>query len=270
MYPHPPTPRSRGRGWLIAVFAAAALTMIVLAGAMAWVWWSARPGGGETVAFRVGDPTATVSPETVDRVAELLVRRVRSMEAGEPVVTAGGRTVTVELPRDADVEEAVALMERRGSLTVHPVVGLAGPVGEPGAEDRSDAELVLPSPDGSGDLLLGPAALDNGGVASAETEHSPIASAWLVNVAFTERGADTWARMTGEAACHPAGSPERRLAIVVDGEVVTAPELSPDVACEVGLSGGSTAISGAFPEEEASALATLISMDPLPVEVTVE
>ncbi|WP_116246084.1 hypothetical protein [Nocardiopsis sp. FIRDI 009] len=272
MHPHPPTSRHRGRGWLIAVFVAAALAVIVLAGATAWVWWSARPGGGETFVVRVGAPDATVSPEDVDRVAEILRRRVRGMGAGEPVVTAGERTVTVELPRDADVEEAVALLERRGRLTVHPVVGLVGPVGEPGAEpeDLSDVELVLPSPDGSGDLLLGPAALDNDGVASGEAENSPEVSAWLVHVTFTGRGADTWARMTGEAACRPAASPRRRIAFVVDEEVVTAPEVGVDVACEVGLVGGATTITGGFTEEEASTLAALVSADPLPLETTVE
>ncbi|MFI6578969.1 preprotein translocase subunit SecD [Nocardiopsis sp. NPDC050513] len=263
MAPHPPTSSNRARWWLIPAFVCAALAVLVLAGATVWVLWLDR---GETVVLRVADPTATAGPAVMDDVAGILGQRVAAMGAGEPRVTTGEGTVTVGLPRDADPDEAVALLERRGLLAVRPVVGAVGATetGYPG-----EAEVTLPDPRGSGELLLGSARMDNDGVESAEAALDPSSGQWQVHVAFTAQGADAWSRMTGEAACHPMGSPQRRVAVVLDGEVVSAPEVGPDVACEVGLDGGTTVVSGGFTQGEAHVLASLLRVEPLPLEVTV-
>ncbi|OLT27204.1 hypothetical protein BJF83_18620 [Nocardiopsis sp. CNR-923] len=263
MAPHPPSSSYHARLWLIPVFVSAALAVLVLAGVTVWVLW---PGRGETVVLRVGGPGAAAAPEDVDGVAEIVERRVVAMGAGEPRVTTGEGTVSVELPRGADRDQAEVLLERRGLLSVHPVVGATG---ETDPVHPGEAVLTLPDPQGNGDLLLGPALMDDDGFESAEAGHDPSSGRWNVHVGFTAQGADAWSRATGEAACHPLGAAERRIAVVVDDEAVSAPEVGSDVACQVGLGGGIAVIEGGFTEEEARVLASLLRGEPLPLEVTV-
>ena len=48
------------------------------------------------------------------------------------------------------------------------------------------------------------------------------------------------------AACAQPGRPERRVAIVLDDEVISSPAGRSDVPCDVGIAGGTTQITGAF------------------------
>src|SRR5690606_35855601 len=82
-------------------------------------------------------------------------------------------------------------------------------------------------------------------------------------------GGQAWAELTGEAACAPPGSPERRVAIVLDNEVISSPGVAVDVPCDVGITGGSTVITGGFDQEAAEDLALLIRAGALPVPVEV-
>ena len=85
---------------------------------------------------------------------------------------------------------------------------------------------------------------------------------------FNGKGGSTWADITGKAACNPSGDPKRRIAIVLDGEVISSPEVNTDVGCDVGIRGGSTDITGNFTSTEAKDLAALIEGGALPLELT--
>ncbi|MDE3722853.1 hypothetical protein PWG71_15800 [Nocardiopsis sp. N85] len=256
-----PSPRPRTR--LHLVVGAGLVLLLVAGGVVGWVLWSGGPGGGETVELRVGGGEVAADSAEMDRVVEILGRRIAGMGHGEPAITPGPGTVTVELPPDVDTAEAVALMERPGAMTIHPVSGVVDESAEPPSAD----EPVLAAPDSSERLRLGPARLGNERVESTTAEFNASFSQWEVLVEFTDEGAGEWARVTGEAACLPPGDPGRRIAIVVDGEVVSAPEVGPDVACETGLTSGATVISGDFTRDDVVTLANLIGADPLPVEV---
>ena len=106
----------------------------------------------------------------------------------------------------------------------------------------SKGERVLP--DESGERLhLGKAALSGQDVKSAESRFDPQSGAgWHVTVDFED--GKGWARLTGEAACHPAGDPQRRVAIVLDNKIISSPQVDPSVACGAGITGGSTQITG--------------------------
>ncbi|MGH9267517.1 MAG: protein translocase subunit SecD, partial [Acidimicrobiales bacterium] len=75
--------------------------------------------------------------------------------------------------------------------------------------------------------------------------------------------------LTGTAACAPAGDPTRRVAIVLDRDVISSPQVSPQIACGVGITGGETVITGSFTEREAKDLALLIRAGSLPVPVEI-
>ncbi|MFD6095075.1 hypothetical protein ACFVWN_01800 [Nocardiopsis flavescens] len=264
-HPSPPSPEGPPRRNLLwpLVAGAVALTLLVAAGGVtAWLLFIAeRPGGGESVEFRLGNGQDPVPAEDVDLVSAVLHRRVVDLAAGEPAITVQGDTaLTVEFPPDTDVAEATALLERPGVMAVHPVLGAA--------VSPDDGDTVLPVPSTSELLRVGPAGLGNAQVASAGFEHNPSYGQWEVQIEFTGEGAGTWATMTGEAACQSPGDPRRRLAIVVDEEIVSAPEVTPDVVCGVGLDVGATVVTGGFERTEAAVLATLVGSDPLPVAVT--
>lgn len=92
---------------------------------------------------------------------------------------------------------------------------------------------------------------------------------WFVTVDFRSGDGEEWTKLTGEAACYQPGDPRRRVAIVLDGEIISSPQVNETVACNVGLPRDSTQITGSFTPEEAQNLATLIKGGALPVPVEV-
>jgi SecD/SecF fusion protein len=124
-------------------------------------------------------------------------------------------------------------------------------------------------PDESGQpLRLGPAGLTGEGVGGADAQiDSQQATGWFVTVDFRGSGKSAWAQLTGKASCAPPGDPQRRVAIVLDEKVISSPQVDPQVTCNVGITGGSTQITGQFTPDEARELALLIRGGALPVPV---
>jgi SecD/SecF fusion protein len=178
----------------------------------------------------------------------------------------------VELPGVYDPKEAVEVIGRTAQLAFHPVLGLAEPAaGEPAttAPPAGDGELVLPDEDG-GRLRLGPPALTGDAVGDARAELDPQFQArWQVAIELQGDGGRRWAALTGAAACQQPGDPTRRVAIVLDGKVISSPQVDLSVACEQGITGGQTVITGDFSSDEARDLALLIRAGALPVPVEV-
>ncbi|WP_079127209.1 protein translocase subunit SecD [Streptomyces sp. TP-A0874] len=139
------------------------------------------------------------------------------------------------------------------------------------AEDdkKGEAKDVQVLPDESGQYLrLGPAKLTGGGVEKAEAQlDTESGGGWFVSLDLRGQGKKDWQKLTGEAACSPAGDPQRRVAIVLDGKVISSPQVDPSVGCGAGIAGGSTQITGSFSQQEADDLALLISGGALPVPV---
>ncbi|MFF3611580.1 protein translocase subunit SecD [Streptomyces sp. NPDC002580] len=211
--------------------------------------------------------------EAVDRTVEVLRGRIDALGVAEPtIVRSGSDRIVVELPGVQDPEKAAAVLGRTAQLTFHPVLGgAAGPDEEPASSPERPGHRVLP--DESGRFLRLPAAALTGkDVQEAAARFDQQGGAgWHVTVDFKGAGRDGWARLTGEAACHPAGDPSRRVAIVLDDKVISSPQVDPSVSCGSGIGGGSTLITGSFDDGEARELALLINGGALPVPVeTVE
>jgi protein-export membrane protein SecD len=108
-------------------------------------------------------------------------------------------------------------------------------------------------------LHVGPAALLGVDVADAIPFFDPNQAQWVVNLDLTSQGAEKFAALTSEAASYPASDPRRRIAIVLDGGVVTAPAVSEDVDPSTGISGGRAVITfGSDPTDEAAAKDTAV------------
>ncbi|AUS80633.1 protein translocase subunit SecD [Actinoalloteichus sp. AHMU CJ021] len=229
--------------------------------------------GGTQITLEAEEaPGGTLDDETMDQTLEVLRRRVDSLGVAEPnLIRSGSNRIVVEMPGVQDPEEALETIGRTAQLTIHPVVGLAPPEESTPPEGDSDqeqtGELVLPDESGQR-LQLAPAAMTGEAINRATARlDGQQGLGWHVSLDFHDgRG---WADITGQAACAPNGDPARRVAIVLDNEIISAPQVTPDVRCNVGITGGTTQITGDFTEEESNQLALLISDGALPVQVEV-
>jgi SecD/SecF fusion protein len=253
---------SRHLGWrLVAV--------LLLLGAAGWmaVIRPARLGldlrGGTQIVLEAKEsPDQRVDGDTLARTLEVLRRRVDQLGVTEPTLQrSGDRRVIVELPGVYDPREATEVIGRTAQLAFHPVLGLA--------EEEAGDGLVL-ADEGGRRLRLGPAAVTGQAVGDARAQLDPhFQTSWQVAIEFQGEGGRRWAELTGTAACQPPGDPARRVAIVLDRQVISSPQVDPSVPCEQGIGGGQTVITGDFTEREAAELALLIRAGALPVPVEV-
>ena len=81
-----------------------------------------------------------------------------------------------------------------------------------------------------------------------------------VDISFDSHGADVWGKMTADAFAQPQGSPQNRVAIFLDNQVLTAPQV-------LGQSSANTQITGGFTVDSARRLADQISAGALPAEI---
>ncbi|WP_326740056.1 protein translocase subunit SecD [Streptomyces sp. NBC_01022] len=245
-----------------AVLAAAVLLVSVLIA----LTMSPRLGldlqGGTRMVLQAKDSdTAKADRESTDRTLEVLRKRIDSLGVTEPTLTRSGEDrIIVELPDVQDPRKAADVIGRTAQLSFHAVQGPGTPGGEgltlPDEQDRT--------------LALGPAALSGAGVKEASAAFDAQQGAgWSVSLDFHKDAGRDWTRLTGEAACHPVQDERRRVAIVLDKQVISSPQVSPTVACNTGLPSGSTQITGSFSADEARELALLIQGGALPVPVEI-
>ncbi|WP_432022658.1 protein translocase subunit SecD [Streptomyces parvus] len=252
--------------------------------------------GGTRIVLQARD-TATVEAdrETTDRTLEVLRQRIDSLGVSEPTLTRSGEDrIIVELPDVQDPRQATEVIGRTAQLTFHAVEGPGSakpeektPDGEPSDGEPSDGKTPdadpatdstptptpdrLTLPDEQGRLLaLGEPRLSGAGVEDAKAAFDAQGGAgWAVSLEFRKGAGQDWKKLTGEAACHPAGDDRRRVAIVLDEKVISSPQVDPSVGCGAGLPSGATQITGSFSADEARDLALLIKGGALPVPVEI-
>jgi preprotein translocase subunit SecD len=216
--------------------------------AMAALLFAPSCGGDE----KAGDATTVEAVFAADvrlpeSAAQLLRNRIDAAHLDDASFDVSGdrRTLSVQVP---DSEAGRAVLDGLSTIGVvefRPVLEM-GTTQEitPADQRRPDAEVVLDGQPKGTHLLLGPSALPEGAVRAAHAEDVAVA------VVFTPEG-------TAALNALAAAQLGRQLAIVVDGEVVSAPTLqSADFGSEV-------TISGQFTRSEAEALAKAIAGGPV-------
>ncbi|MFD9412168.1 protein translocase subunit SecD [Streptomyces sp. NPDC059989] len=108
-----------------------------------------------------------------------------------------------------------------------------------------------------GKWVLGPAQVNGQDVKNAKGIIDPQRGAWIVTMQFTDKGADKFAKITGELATKQM--PQNQFAIVLDGEVISDPSVSQ------ALTGGNAEISGGFTQQSAQDLGNMLSYGALPL-----
>ncbi|MEU8434644.1 protein translocase subunit SecD [Streptomyces sp. NPDC029216] len=108
-----------------------------------------------------------------------------------------------------------------------------------------------------GKWILGPAQVNGQDVKDAKGVIDQQRGQWIVTMQFTDKGADKFAKITGELATKQA--PQNQFAIVLDGEVISDPSVSQ------ALTGGNAEISGGFTQQSAQDLGNMLSYGALPL-----
>ncbi len=228
-------------------------------------------GGTRMVLQAKDSATVEADRETTDRTLEVLRQRIDSLGVAEPVLTRSGEDrIIVELPDVQDPRQAAAVIGRTAQLSFHEVLGAAPPGTDPAPKpETGEKRLILPDEQGT-QLDLGPSRLSGAGVKDASASfEAQQAAGWTVKLDFHKDAGKDWTKLTGEAACHPAGDERRRVAIVLDEKVISSPQVDPSVGCQAGLPSGGTQITGSFTAKEARDLALLIKGGALPVPVEI-
>jgi len=224
--------------------------------------------GGTSVILRAPDGT---SGEQLDQAVNVMRKRIEALgNVQEPVIQiSGANNIIVQLPGVTDRERALEAIGSTGQLSFRPVIndGGFGPVGEP--IDASDDIPSQPAILGNLDPLEGPIAVDAAFALGGDiTDATAVFQlGWAVSLEFTSEGNDKFAAATRAAASYPLGDPRRRFAIVLDGTVISAPQVAADVDPNVGISGGAQITMGNVEnaEQEARDLEIVLKFGSLPI-----
>jgi SecD/SecF fusion protein len=229
--------------------------------------------GGAQFVFQANDTGSTqASAANVDKTVEVLRGRVDALGVAEStLVRQGENRILVELPGVTNDQEAQDAEERIGQtaqLSAHPVLKSLPekPTEQQLAKAEEQDHQILSSDQGDW-LEIAPAVLAGSDITGADAVQPQNSVSYSVSLDFSGKGGDAWADVTGKAACNPTGDPKRRVAIVLDKEIITSPQVNEGVGCDVGIQGGSTEITGDFTLAEAQDLSALIEGGALPLEL---
>ncbi|MEM1431212.1 MAG: protein translocase subunit SecD [Pseudomonadota bacterium] len=189
---------------------------------------------------------------TIQQSLEIVRRRVDEVGTREPSIQRQGEDrIVIQVPGIGSADELKALIGTTAQLTFNPVISRTSDA------DASvgSGEIVLPSLDEPGAFYV----LERRPVVTGEelTDAQPSFDqngSPAVNFRFNPQGA----RKFGDYTLENIGSP---FAIVLDGEVISAPVIQDHIP------GGSGIITGNFSVEESSNLAVLLRAGALPAEM---
>ncbi|MGN8027738.1 SecDF P1 head subdomain-containing protein [Microbacterium sp. 22242] len=201
---------------------------------------------------------------TADAVAKDLGRRLDVAQITERSISTAGDRVTVHYnpPRRDGKRVAVKheLFDAAGVLGIRPVTRLGTDASVP-AECTREASPCAASTDHGEPLVLGPSAVTNKHLRKAEAVQPQ--GQWGVQLDFTKDGAAALKTLTDKVSCQD-DEQLKRIAILVDGRILTAP----DLRLECGQSLSDSAEIAGLDRDQSAQLAALLSA-PLPAGVTV-
>jgi preprotein translocase subunit SecD len=195
-----------------------------------------------------------IAERTMAQSLEIVRRRIDEAGTREPTIQRQGeRRILVQVPGVGSAEEVLALLGETAKLSFHEVIGQTGNAQAapgagnelfPDAEDPAQFYIVARAATVSGENLVDASA-------GFDQDGRPA-----VNFRFDTTGA----RQFGDYTRQNVG---RIFAIVLDGQVISAPRIIS------AITGGSGQITGDFAVEEANRLAILLRAGALPAEIEV-
>ena len=186
-------------------------------------------GGVYVVLEAVPDQGVKLDTQAMDRLIEVLDRRINGLGVAESVVQrAGDNRVIIELPGVSNTEDAIKMIGKTALL-----------------------EFKIENPDGS----LGPTLLTGGALKKADVSYDNLGRP-QIQFEMNQEGAVKFAEIT-------RNNIGKKLAITLDGVVQTAPMINSEIPS------GSGVITGNYTVEEAKATATLLNAGALPVKAEI-
>lgn len=247
--------------------------------------------GGVSLTLEPAPGQGEIDEAILDQTVEVIRRRVDGLGVAEPDIARQGETVIVQLPGVADQEQAEDVVGQPALLRFRRVLESVAP-GQPGYDELPDCasiredvrsgpppaedEVVLcqppPAPPGEEaesappdewtKYRLGPVAVDGGSVEDARAVLDQAGIQWGTALDFDADGERAFQQFTAELACEQGDL--RRLAIVLDGIVESAPPVADEVPCGVGISGGGQI--SVQTQEEAEEIALVLRSGALPIQ----
>ncbi|MEN8238709.1 MAG: protein translocase subunit SecD [Actinomycetota bacterium] len=272
--------------------------------AMLAVGWAPKLGldlqGGFAVTLVAPDGT---DESTLNTAADIMRRRIENLGGvQEPEVavvsgTGGEASIVVQLPGVEDRERALQAVGTTGELSFRAVLNespdspyFLDPAGDQpegidpatGLTTKDDVtkrsyladqdEFLVYDVDGinvvtvEGDTVAFPTGADITD-ASAQFSSQGLGGQWVVVPEFTDEGGEKFREATGYLANFAPGTPQRQLAIVVDGVVFSAPAVANEVLPTEGLDPDAVIITvgtAENAEDESNALAAILRYGALP------
>ena len=211
-----------------------------------------------TLAFSETAMTELAS-SAVDQSIEIIRRRVDELGTREPAITRqGANRIVLQAPGESDPEKLKAVIGQTAKLTFQMVdtsvtlqeaqSGRLPPGSEilPSTDRYSPAYVVRRRVDVSGDMLT-----------NAAQVNDPQTGAVQVSFRFNSQGARRFADVTSKNIGKP-------FAIILDGKVISAPNI------QSAITGGNGVITGNYTVESANELAILLRAGALPAPLKVE
>ncbi|MGI8791798.1 MAG: protein translocase subunit SecD [Acidimicrobiales bacterium] len=203
----------------------------------------------------------------VGQTAELRFRPVLAeLPPEDPTLAPTTTTAPGDDPAASD-ESTTTTTAAASPTTTQLLTETTVPAGtSPREEDQPESEVILPEYDKSGEVAkrfqLGPALLTGRAVDTASARAPQgIGGEWQVDVEFTGSGSTEFNNVAALCFDGTPQCPSRRLAIVLDGVVKSAPAIQArDFA-------GRAQITGNFSESEAKDLALVLRFGSLPVQL---
>jgi len=186
--------------------------------------------GGTHVVLKLKEtPDTPINQEAMNRVIEVVERRVNELGVSEPIVQSQGKDqVIVELPGIKDSKKALDTIGKTALLEFKKV----NPDGKPGETVLTGARLK-----------------------KAQVGYDQYGQA-IISIEFDGEGGKQFAQITQESVGQP-------LAIVLDGKVLSAPVVQEPIT------GGKAQITGNRSVQEAQKIALLLRAGALPVPVEI-
>ena len=234
--------------------------------------------------------------ELIEQAVTIMRSRIAAFgDVQEPEISISGEnSVLVQLPGITDQEKAIEAVGTTGLLTFRPVLDSSLSIGYSPAldiiENPDDPENpTINAPEGVDNLTgltinddpnkisyllslsggypviyeLGPAVLTGSDISDALAVYPQ--NEWIVQLVFKDESADKFSDLTKQLAS--LTGEQRKLAIVLDSQVISAPGIALDVNPNVGITGGTAAISmgNADQGQSANNLAVVLRYGALPV-----
>lgn len=183
----------------------------------------------------------------VEQSLEVIRQRVDQVGVSEPTIQrVGADRILVQLPGLQDPAQLRALLGSTAKMSFHLL----------GDESSPDGIQILRDKEGNTYQVRNSVALGGDRLSDASAGFDPQTREPVVNFRFDRTGAREFGAITEANVGRP-------FAIVLDGEVLSAPVIREPIT------GGSGQISGSFTVEEAGTLSALLRAGALPAKLTV-